>query len=321
MRIRPFHTTFGAVLAVAAFAAFAACQPTPAPGAGDPIPAGTTGLAADAHIVEVIAEDYAFQAPDAIPSGWTTFRMRNEGEETHFIFLTRLAGDRTYDEYILDVGRPIAEVLRSQRAGELDKAQAGERLGAAIPAWYWSDAVSLGGPGLVAPGGVSQATVRLEPGTYVMECYMKTPDGELHWMEGMIRPLTVTSTPSGASAPAADVHMTLTTDGFSTDGPLRAGLRTVAVRFAEQPEVGFGNDVHVVRLEDGMTAAELIPWMDFLNVHGLQNPAPAEFLGGVQERPAGHTAYFTVDLAPGRYAWISESADVHEMAQEFDVRP
>lgn len=314
MTIRPLH--LGALLALVTLAA---CQPTPAPEARDPAPRAGADLAADAHVVEVIAEDYAFQAPDAIPSGWTTFRMVNEGEETHFIFLTRITGGQTYDEYVEDVGSPIAEIMDAQRAGEIDKAEAGEQMGAAIPAWYWTDAVSMGGPGLVGPGGTSQATVRLEPGTYVMECYMKTPDGELHWMEGMIRPLTVTEEPSGASPPVADVHMTLTTEGFATHGELTSGLRTIEVEFAEQPEVGFGNDVHLVRLESGMTAAELVPWMDFMNVEGLQNPAPAPFLGGIQERPEGHTAYFTVQLEPGRYAWISESADVHEMAQEFTV--
>ncbi|NIT89785.1 MAG: hypothetical protein GWN82_04270, partial [Gemmatimonadetes bacterium] len=74
--------------------------------------------------------------------------------------------------------------------------------------------------------------------------------------------------------------------------------------FEEHPEVGFGNDVHLVRLEEDMAGEDLLPWMDFLNVEGLQNPAPAVFFGGMQERPEGQTAYFTVELESGRYAWI-----------------
>ncbi len=70
-----------------------------------------------------------------------------------------------------------------------------------------------------------------------------------------------------------------------------------------------------------MAGEDLLPWMDFLNVEGLQNPAPAVFFGGMQERPEGQTAYFTVELESGRYAWISEAPDVRHMVQEFAVAP
>jgi hypothetical protein len=36
------------------------------------------------------------------------------------------------------------------------------------------------------------------------------------------------------------------------------------------------------------------------------SPAPAEFLGGTNEMPAGATSYFNVTLEPGDYAWIAE---------------
>ena len=317
MRIAPVPATCAAALAALASLA---CQPAPGPGLDDVAPAEVPAARSDAYVVDIVAEDYAFQAPDEIPSGWITLRMANEGEETHFVYLTRLAEGRSYDQYVQEVGAPISEIMAAMRAGELDKPAAGEQLGARIPAWYWTDAVAMGGPGLVAPGGVSQATVHLEPGTYVMECYMKTPEGELHWMEGMIRPLTVTAQEAGAPEPAADVEIVLEAGDFRVSGPVSPGLHTVAVRFLEQPDIGFGNDIHVVRLTEGLSGAELIPWMDFLNVEGLENPAPAPFVGGVQERPEGHTAYFTVELEPGRYAWISESADVRELVQEFTVR-
>ena len=52
---------------------------------------------------------------------------------------------------------------------------------------------------------------------------------------------------------------------------------------------------------------------------GLLEPAPAVFVGGTQEMPLGHTACFTVELEPGRYAWISESTAGLRMAKEFTV--
>jgi hypothetical protein len=49
--------------------------------------------------------------------------------------------------------------------------------------------------------------------------------------------------------------------------------------------------------------------MDWRQPGGLQTPAPARFVGGLQEMPAGSTGYFTVELEPGRYAWIAEVAE------------
>jgi hypothetical protein len=39
------------------------------------------------NLVEVTAKDYYFHMQDSIPSGWTTFRLKNEGHATHFFFL------------------------------------------------------------------------------------------------------------------------------------------------------------------------------------------------------------------------------------------
>lgn len=303
-------------LALALFTAtLFACQTAPRPEIADP-----AMLPAEANVVEVIAEDYAFAAPDEIRSGWTTFRLSNAGQETHFVYLSRLPEGRSFDEYVQQIGVPINEVWYQLREGAITKAEVGEILGATLPEWMWTGVRAKGGPGLVAPGGVAQATVLLEPGDYVMECFMKTPEGELHWMEGMIRPLRVIAAGNGVPEPSADLQVTITTEGFQAPRTVTPGMHRVEVHFADQPDAGFGNDVHVVRLSEGMQAPDLVPWMDFMNPQGLENPAPAAFIGGTQERPEGERAYFALNLEPGRYAWIAETLDVYEMVQEFTVR-
>lgn len=316
---------FAALATVAALVALAACgdapatdeademseaapaaEPTIAQAYPDPMPEAYEG----ANVVTVVAEDYAFDAPEAIPSGWTTFRLENAGAETHFLLVTRLPDDRTLEDYETDVGAPINEVWYGMRDGGMDKMAALEALGPALPEWYLTGAEIVGGPGMVVPGGVSMATMELEPGTYVLECFIKTAEGEFHWMEGMIREIEVTEERSPAVPPEASVQLTLSLDGIAMEGQPTAGSNTVALTFAAQPEVGFGNDVHVVRLQDGMTAESLVPWMDAFNVEGLMNPAPAPFVGGSHERVAGRTVYFTVDLLPGEYAWITENTDL-----------
>ena len=295
---RGFSATFGAVVAVATLAA---CQPS------------------DAHVVQVTAADFTFVAPSEIPSGWITFLMRNEGHEHHFFLLSLLPDGKTFADYQEEITLPFDTVWHALKSGAVDKAEAGQMLGGLLPEWFAS-VLPMGGAGLVAPGRSVRTTVNLEPGTYVMECYVKTADGTFHTSLGMLRPITVSDTPSGGSAPSADIEITLSNFQIAVEGEVTPGEHTVAVHFEEHPDVGLGNDVHVVRLDDGVSVDEVVPWMDWMNVDGLRAPAPAVFVGGTQEMPVGYTAYFTMELEPGRYAWISEASAADGMVKEFIVQ-
>ena len=79
--------------------------------------------------------------------------------------------------------------------------------------------------------------------------------------------------------------------------------------------------VHLVRVSDDLDLGELERWMDWSQPMGLQTPAPAQFLGGTNEMPAGTTSFFTVTLEPGNYAWISEVPNSSEkgMLKLFSV--
>lgn len=149
--------------------------------------------------------------------------------------------------------------------------------------------------------------MKLDPGTYVMECYVKAPDGTFHASLGMARSILVRREPSRGSPPTADVDVTLSNDEIAGPEAVTPGEHTVAVHYQEHPQGGLGNDLHLVRLGQETSLEEIASWMDWMEVGGLRAPAPAEFLGGAQEMPVGYTAYFTVDVEPGRYAWISES--------------
>ncbi len=306
------------LIVAASVAGLAACQAADEDGTASDASAAAGESTSESYIVDYVARDYAFTGPTEIPSGWVTMRMANEGLEHHFIFLTLLPEDRTIEDYANDVGVPFGSVWDQLRTGAVDKAGAGAMLGEMLPEWYAS-AVSMGGPGLVAPGRVGQATMRLRPGNYVMECYVKTADGEFHVALGMAIPLTVTEEDSGARPPKADLAVTLYADDMVVEGAPAAGQQTVAVNFDEHPEFGLGNDVHVVRLEDGADLNEIIEWMDWMNVDGLRALSPAAFVGGIHEMPAGSTAFFTVELEPGHYAWIAESGAARGMVQEFTI--
>lgn len=303
--------------AVLLAAALTACSPSGKSGSADA--SGAASAADTTDTVLVVAQDYAFQAPDSLPSGWTTFRFLNRGKQTHFMILDHLPDGKTYRDYKTELTPVFDSAWAAQQRGA-SQAEAGKILANGLPAWF-ADFEELGGVGLVAPGDSTRVTEKLVPGTYVLECYMKGPDGTFHRNMGMERPLYVTDASSSGRPPAADLRVTLWNDSIVTKGAWTAGRHTVEVDFAQQPETGevAGNDVHVARLKEGQSAADLAPWMYFMNVKGLQVPAPAEFLGGVEEMPVGDTAYFTVDLTPGRYALISEVAPQRHMYREFTV--
>ena len=307
-----------AIFVATSSVSLAACQPTDDDQGADQVPAISEAPSPEPYVAEYEARDYVFVGPTELPSGWVTIRMANQGLEHHFVFLTLLPEGKTIENYASDVGVAFDQAWEQLKAGEVDKAGAGALLGEQLPEWYAS-AASMGGPGLVAPGRTGQATMRLQPGNYVMECYVKTADGVFHISLGMAMPLTVTAEDSGAAPPKADLTITLFNHLIEVQGTPGAGQQTVAVNFEEHPEYGLGNDVHVVRLEEGTDLDEVIEWMDWMNLQGLAEPAPAEFVGGIHEMPAGYTGFFTVDLEPGRYAWIAESGAAREMVQEFTV--
>jgi len=67
----------------------------------------------------------------------------------------------------------------------------------------------------------------------------------------------------------------------------------------------FHNNLHLIRMEEDTDLDTVNYWLDWYRLGGLRSPAPADFLGGVEEVRDGATAYFALDiLEPGNYAWI-----------------
>lgn len=314
------RTPFTALVAnlLAVVAGLAACAQSGSD--EEPVPADTTAAAApvEAGVVEVAAVDYAFRAPDSVPSGWTTFRMDNEGREHHLLVLWKMPEGHGVEDYVEGVVEPFSQAYDSLMSGAVDMEGFWGLLGGDVAPWS-ADIVPMGGPGLIAPGETARTTVKLEPGTYVLECYVKTPDGEWHTNLGMLAEMVVTDDSTGASAPEADMELTLSNTAIAAAGSLAAGERTFAVRYEEHPEVGLGNDVHLAQLEEGDAIEDVVAWTDWRTAEGLRAPAPVAFLGGAQEMPVGHTSYFTVDLEPGRYLLVSEATEPDGNVKELTV--
>lgn len=288
-----------------------------------------------ASIVEVTAthsgDEHRFSLSHSeVPHGWTTFRFANASHSDHFVLLYRVpraaidaavdAGQPLLDHWREAVTVPFQEEFGPYIAGEIGYEQfVGNLVGAISGTAPWfldPGAPPMGGPGLTAAGRTSETTVHLRPGTYILECYVKDADEEFHSYNGMLEMLTVTDAASGAREPGATLEVSLSsTDGIRIQEGARPGRQTFAIRFRDQTTYEHlqGHNAHLVRLDDGdqELLAELAAWMDWRRKGALAFRAPegAEFLGGTMEMPEGGTAYYTVTLTPGDYAWIAEVPD------------
>jgi hypothetical protein len=306
-----------AFFAVVVVSSVLACGPSK-PGAVEEEVAPVAGATQPSAVIDIKATNYAFTAPPKFPSGWVTLRFDNQAPETHFMILWRLPEGKTFDEWVVDIANPFNDLYREYRAGTIDKVALFERLGETIPEWFGS-AQPKGGPGFTAPNRVSQTTVFLEPGDYVMECYVRAKDQDdtFHSKHGMLRPLIVTEEATAEVPPEAEMEITLSNYQLSVEGEMAAGERTVRVRVEEDPEGLIKHNIHLVKLDDETTSEDVASWLDW--VDAMLPPAPAEFLGGAGQTLAGSDSYVTVDLEPGRYAWVSEAWGVQGMVHEFVV--
>ncbi len=160
--------------------------------------------------------------------------------------------------------------------------------------------------------------MHLEPGVYVMGCGVKTVEGEPHWALGMERPITVTREHAGAVEPTADIEIAPSGSELRIPGVPEQGRQTVQVTFTDT----LIHDLHVVRLREGQRVEDAARWLE-----DIQAPSPYEFLGGVEQmysldptqRPPTGVQYFTVDLKPGRYAWVDQDQAHKGAFHEFTI--
>lgn len=119
-------------------------------------------------VVDVAAGEFYFQAPDTIPAGLTTFRLRQMGLIRRRVLAGGVAqdsgaaehGDGTRGFHMLwvvrlDSGRTAADLYRAEQAGEAG-----------------TEGRILGGPGFAPPPRTTNATLTLAPGNYVLVCFV-----------------------------------------------------------------------------------------------------------------------------------------------------
>ncbi len=240
-------------------------------------------------VVTLTATEYAFEAPDTIVAGFTTFLVRNRGEELHYAHIVRLETGRAVQEFI----DAYAEAIRTS----------GPR-----PTWM----TRFGGPGGAAPGDSSSATQYLEPGDYVWICPIEDSDGTPHFAKGEVQPFVVRAAGPNAAdqaAPEASMVIRLLDYTFALETPLRAGRHVIRVENAGTEP----HDVALLKLAPGKTLEDVRIWLDpererRTGQRGDQGPPLASLVsgsaGGIAVIAPGMEAFFEAELTPGEYLLV-----------------
>jgi len=259
------------------------------------------------NVIEIITENMDFQMPDTIPSGWNTFRYKNLSPQTHFFLVDKYPEGKTSE----DAENLVAPVFESaMKLITEGKTEEGYAEFAKLPEWF-SEVVFVGGSGLLSPNQVGETTLKLKPGKYIIECYVKMSNGVFHTSMGMTKDIVVTKTDSGNKELKGDIEIIISSaDGIVFNDSISSGKHIFSVYYKDQTvhEHFVGHDINLVKLDENADLKELENWMNWADPKGLIEPAPSgiTFLGGVNDMPEGNIGYFTATLDTGSYALISE---------------
>lgn len=257
----------------------------------DSVPPVSAAPAAEARVVQVTGEDFKFDAPDIIPAGLTEFRFMNKGPSLHHMAILQLKDGKTIDDLRAVLANPGPP-----------------------PSWV----KEMGGPNAPDAGREANATLMLEPGNYVLICFVDL-GGPPHFAKGMIRPLRVVPAKSAATRPKADVTLNLVDYNFALSSPIKAGTRTIRVHNAAKQH----HEIELIQLNPGTTQADFMKWMD-----KMEGPPPAKAIGGIAGIEPGMTEYFTAAFTPGNYilmCFLPDARDgkphlAHGMTRQISVK-
>ena len=257
--------------------------------------------------VEVVTTGMNFELVDTISAGWTTFKYINNSLEPHFFILEKMPDNLGIEDYKKDLIPPFIEAFKYFEKGDI---QAGMKEFDKIPEWFYKLELA-GGVGLTSPKKTTTATIHLEPGKYVMECYVRMPNGMAHVFMGMLEELVVVEKENEKSEPRADFEITLSSEtGITFVDSLKAGNYTMSVYFEDQKkyEHMLGHDLNLVKIANDSLIESLGAWLNTSDLKAFRSPAPdgLTFLGGIEDLPEKNKGFITTDLNKGSYILISE---------------
>lgn len=228
--------------------------------------------------VNVVAEDYGFEAPATISGGLVEFTFTNTGNEPHFAGLARVADGKSFEE--------VEAAMTAPPSADAPTAPPPFEDFAGIPT--------------ADPGEGGTMTLNVPAGSYAFFCLIPSPDGVSHAAKGMVKELTVDEGSAG-SLPNPDATVVATDFAFDRNPAVEAGENVVLLRNEGQQL----HEINLVELPSGTTMDNVVDWYS-----RPSGPPPMRSLAGAAILP-GEEATATLNLEAGRtYAFICVIPDV-----------
>ena len=255
---------------VAALGLLAACAGDATPKATpDSTASAAAAVSAEPPVVTITAKDFSYELPDTIQAGLMTLKLVNQGPDLHHVQLLHLGDGKTYAEF--------ADALKAMKPGT------------PLPTW----AHELAGPNTPVPGAEQSLITSLEPGNYVVICFIPGADHVPHAMKGMMKSLTVVPNSGAvAAAPTADITVKMTDYAWEVTPAIAAGKHLIKLENAAEQ----AHEMFIAQLAPGKTAMDLAKWIE-----NQQGPPPGKPMGGISGMLKGGVVYLPVDLPAGEY--------------------
>jgi hypothetical protein len=224
-----------------------------------------------------MAMDYTFKIPATVKAGLMVVNFMNDGKEPHELSFLRLNEGVSVKQFQtqLEAFPPKAFLLSKWR----------------------------GGVGPILPGQSERVVIRLDPGQYVLSCFVESPNGLPHFVEKMFAPFKVVAnaSTSQASDPTADGTITLKTYNFTLP-KLTTGSMILKVTNNDQT----GHELNILKLADGKTIQDIKAFLHQKKGPppldtAKDGPAPYTYAGGIQPLEPGASSWMELNLAPGHY--------------------
>ncbi|MBI1731072.1 hypothetical protein HYR53_10735 [Candidatus Acetothermia bacterium] len=239
---------------------------------------GKTGALQAYPHVTIVAHDFSFDVPQQISAGLTLFELQNRGIEPHHAQIAKMKDGVTMAQ--------IQTAIKQSPDAAIQLLQ------------------FVGGPSTVAPGNSQRVLLNLDPGQYVLLCFVSGADGVPHLAKGMIAQFSVAISTQGSmlKEPDADLSVNLNDFSFDMPGEIPASAHIWKVtNQGAQP-----HEMPVLKLAPGASIESVMKFM--------QDPKgfpPFDVIGGIQAMDSGKSGYAVLDLKPGSYVVVCFVPDPH----------
>jgi hypothetical protein len=237
----------------------------------------TTKAEAESEAPElaVSAKEYSFTTASSVKAGYVKVTLKNEGKEHHQAQFLR-----------------INDGVTPQQLQEAASDTTGAKLLALT--------TITGGVNGIAGGQTQSAVTKLDPGSYLMLCFLEGPDGVAHVAKGMQAQFTVASPAAAGDEPKYDYEI----DGkdFTFDVPaIKSGEHAIEFKNAGPSP----HEATLFMVADGKTADDVKAFLA-ANPPGkpAAGPPPFEDAGGASAIMPNASTFPTINFTPGTYVLV-----------------